>query len=137
MTIRVLSGLPGNIKVPPSHNKSTMYLPKRHDWDQGRQYPPAISLSLSSPTLNYGNQSCLGTFNLNIHAFFPSNVIFPNCYFDCFLLLVPFSPLQNPYSPHFTTPDAAPHISQVLPHDFILFVFLLYFEMSFPLDPSG
>lgn len=95
------------------------------------QYPPAyfISLSLSPPVFNYGNQFCLGIFDQNIQVF----LFLLQCYFSqsflsllCFLLSVPFSPFWNPYSSHLRIPDAALHISYLLPHDLILFIFLLF-----------
>lgn len=127
----------GNIKVPPSHNKKYYVLPKevrpRAEWKVSVNQP---ILSPSSSHLRSSTMEINSAWKFLIRIyksfFFYSNVIFLNYsfhYYVSFYLFL-FFPFWNPYSSHLRIPDAALHVSYLFPHDHILFIFLLFWNVS-------
>lgn len=127
----------GNIKVPPSHNKKYYVLPKEV-WPRA-EWKVSIHRPILSPSPSHLRSS---TMEINsawefLIRIYKSFFFLLQCYFSqsflsllCFLLSVPFSPFWNPYSSHLRILDAALHISYLLPHDLILFIFLLFWNIS-------
>lgn len=80
--------LPGNTKVPPSHNKSTMYFPKGYDQEQNERPMCSVLLSFSPSHLQSSAMEINPAWVLSIwifKSFFQSNVTFPNYYFDYYV----------------------------------------------------
>lgn len=124
-----------------SITKSTMYFQKGYDQEQNEKLVPTNLFSLSPSHLQSSTMEINPAWVLLIiiyKSFFQSNAFFPTItLLLCFLMYVPFSSLGNPCSSHLRIPLAALHISYLFLHDFILFTFLLCFEMCLPLELSG
>lgn len=121
--------------------KSIMYFQKECDQEQNEKPVPTNLFSLSPSHLQSSAMEINPVWVLLIiiyKSFFKFHVFFPTVtLLLCFLIFVPFSSLGNLCFSHLRIPLASLHISYLFLHDFILFTFLLCFEMCLPLELSG